>query len=276
MKVSNIIPYFLVNLDNHTNKREVISIAYIIMLHLFNFNKSDVILFGDNKISNKDYLFIQDVVNQLKANKPIQYILGKVEFYNLQLKVNEYTLIPRPETEELVEWILEDKFNSVLDIGTGSGCISIALAKNTDACITAMDISPEALIIAKENAKNNSVDINFLKQDILSVSLLNNYDVIVSNPPYVTYSEKNIMSSNVIEYEPENALFVPDEDPLLFYKKIIKLAANSLKYKGKLYFEINEKFGNKVITILRVNGFVDIELKKDINDKDRMIKAIKN
>lgn len=275
MKVSNIIPYFIRNLDNY-NDREIVSIAYVLISYLFNFNKSETILFGENEISNENWLFIKDVVVQLKSNKPIQYILGQEEFYNLKLKVNKYTLIPRPETEELVDWILEEKFNSALDIGTGTGCIAIALSKHSNASVTASDISNDVLNVAKKNAKNNDVNINFIKQDILNVSSMPKYDLIVSNPPYITNAEKIFIRPNVIDYEPHNALFVLDKEPLIFYKKISLLASVCLNNNGKLFFEINEKFGDDLIKMLSNLGFVDIELKKDLNDKDRMIKATKN
>ena len=202
-------------------------------------------------------------------------ILGETEFYGLQFKVNEHTLIPRPETEELVEWILKEEFSSALDIGTGSGCIAITLAKNTNAKITAIDISKEAIDVAKENTKNNKVEIDFMLQDILQAETLSKVDLIVSNPPYILNSEKQKMESNVLDFEPDLALFISDNNPLLFYKKIGVLAEKSLNCGGKLYFEINEKYGAEILEMLSKIGFVDIALKKDINDKDRMVKAIK-
>ena len=173
-----------------------------------------------------------------------------------------------------MEWILKEEFSSALDIGTGSGCIAITLAKNTNAKITAIDVSEDALQVAKENARINEVEINFLQQDILQTTSLPKVDVIVSNPPYVLESEKENMQANVLKYEPNLALFVEDNNPLIFYKKIGNLAVKSLNCGGKLYFEINEQYGAEILEILSKIGFVDIALKKDINDKDRMIKAI--
>jgi release factor glutamine methyltransferase len=192
----------------------------------------------------------------------------------MKFKVNEHTLIPRPETEELVGWVLQEKFNSVLDIGTGSGCIAIAIAKNTPAKIIAIDNCKKALEAAKENAVINEVKIDFIQQDILQAHSLQKVDVIISNPPYVLESEKQKMKANVLQYEPHLALFTPEKTPLLFYKKIGNLAAKSLNCGGKLYFEINEQYGAEILEMLSKIGFVDIALKKDINDKDRMIKAI--
>ena len=217
---------------------------------------------------------IKKIVRDLKKQKPLQYILGETEFYGMKFKMNEHTLIPRPETEELVGWILKEEFSSALDIGTGSGCIAITLAKNTNAKITAIDVSEDALQVAKENARINEVEINFLQQDILETTSLPKVDVIVSNPPYVLESEKQKMKTTVLQYEPHLALFTPDKEPLLFYKKIGNLSAKSLNCGGKLFFEINEQYGAEISEMLSKIGFVDIALKKDINDKDRMIKAI--
>ena len=173
----------------------------------------------------------------------------------------------------MVEWVLKENFNSALDIGTGSGCIAIALAKYSNADVSAIDISEQALKVAKENEILNSVQVNWSQQDILEVKSLAKVDLFVSNPPYVLNSEKERMQKNILEYEPHLALFVPDNDPLIFYKKIADIATESLTAGGKLFFEINEYFANELIAILTQIGFVDIQLKKDINDRDRMIKA---
>ena len=273
-KVSNIIPYFKEELLDITQEREVISWAYIVIQHLLGYNRSDYIIHADKKITTEKSDDIKQIIKELKRQKPLQYILGKAEFYGLKLKVNNHTLIPRPETEELVSWVLQEQFNSALDIGTGSGCISIALAKHSKATISAIDISEMALKVAKKNAAINEVKIDFIQQNVLRSSSLSKVDVIVSNPPYVLESEKQKMKANVLQYEPHLALFTPDKEPLLFYKKIGSLAAKSLNCGGKLYFEINEQYGAEILEMLSKIGFVDIALKKDINDKDRMIKAI--
>ena len=273
-KVSNIIPYFQAELLGITQEREAISWAYIVIQYLLGYNRSDCIIHMDKEITIEISDHIKQIVRDLKTQKPLQYILGKTEFYGMKFKVNEHTLIPRPETEELVEWVLQEKFNSVLDIGTGSGCISIALAKHSKATISAIDISEMALKVAKENAAINEVKIDFIQQNVLQAHSLRKVDVIISNPPYVLESEKQKMKANVLQYEPHLALFTPDKKPLLFYKKIGNLAAKSLNCGGKLYFEINEEYGAEILEMLSKIGFVDIALKKDINDKDRMIKAI--
>jgi len=273
-KVSNIIPYFKAELLGITQEREVISWTYIVIQHLLGYNRSDCIIHADKEITIEISDEIKQIVRDLKTQKPLQYILGETEFYGMKFKMNEHTLIPRPETEELVGWILKEEFSSALDIGTGSGCIAITLAKNTNAKITAIDVSEDALQVAKENARINEVEINFLQQDILETTSLPKVDVIVSNPPYVLESEKQKMKTTVLQYEPHLALFTPDKEPLLFYKKIGNLSAKSLNCGGKLYFEINEQYGAEILEMLSKIGFVDIALKKDINDKDRMIKAI--
>jgi release factor glutamine methyltransferase len=274
-KVSNIIPYFIKQLSGIADEREIISWACISIEHCLDYNRSDCIIHADKQITTELSDRFKQIIAALKTNKPVQYILGETEFYGLKVIVNKHTLIPRPETEELVDWILKEEFSSALDIGTGSGCIPIALAKNTNAKISAIDVSEDALRVAKRNAVINGVEINFFRQDILKTDALPNVDVIVSNPPYVLESEKELMLDNVLEYEPNLALFVADNNPLLFYKKIGELAAKSLNCKGKLYFEINEKYGNEILEMLRKLGFVDIALKKDVNDKNRMLKATK-
>ncbi|MEF8811883.1 MAG: peptide chain release factor N(5)-glutamine methyltransferase, partial [Bacteroidales bacterium] len=220
------------------------------------------------------------ITKQLKKQKPIQQILGETEFYNITLKIEPHILIPRQETEELVDWVLKDvasEKKNILDIGTGSGCIAIALAKNLPGSIvTAVDYKPEILDAAKENALLNGVHIRFILADILQDDLPpGQYDLIVSNPPYVRNSEKKFMSQNVLNYEPSEALFVEDEDPLIFYRKIIHLAGKHLVDNGFLYFEINEYLGEETVRLLEKHGFNEICLKKDLNNKNRMIKAQK-
>lgn len=273
-QVSNILSYFKTELDGIIDNSEIISMAYLTIEHLIGFNRSDCIINSEKAIGSKVAFRIQSIVSELKTNKPLQYIIGIAEFYELRFKVNKYTLIPRPETEELVRWILEEEFNSVLDIGTGSGCIAISLAKNTEAEVFASDVSETALKVAKYNAEKNKVNISCILQDVLQTNTLVQVDVIVSNPPYVLKSEKDRLHKNVIEFEPELALFVSDNKPLVFYEKIGMLATRSLNSGGKLFFEINEKYGDSIVKTLGSIGFVNIELKKDINGKDRMVKAI--
>ena len=272
--VSNIIPYFRKELAAVFEDREVVNWAYLSTEHLLGYNRSDCIIHANKTIANKKSNKFKQIIADLKTKKPLQYILGSTEFYGLKLKVNKQTLIPRPETQELVDWILKEDFNHAVDIGTGSGCIAIAVAKYSKANIYGIDISENALKVAGENAISNNVKVEFTQQDILQTKALTKVDLIVSNPPYILNSEKEKMQANILEYEPHLALFVSDKNPLIFYKKITNLAAESLSSGGKLFFEINEQFANELITILTESGFVDIELKKDINDRDRMLKAI--
>ena len=192
----------------------------------------------------------------------------------LPMKLNKHTLIPRPETEELVRWVLQEDFTSVLDIGTGSACIAIALAKHTQAKVSALDISKDALDIAKENVLQNKVVVDFVQADILQKPLLGPYELIVSNPPYVLESDKKKMQKNVLNHEPHIALFVKDQDPLLFYRSIASFAQNQLVNNGKLFFEIHEKMGEEVLKMLLAKGGDHIQIKKDFQGKDRMVKAV--
>ena len=224
----------------------------------------------------------EDALQRLSHHEPIQYILGKTEFFGLQFRLDPNVLIPRPETEELVEWILQDLKNSgkrdisILDIGTGSGCIAISLAKNLPlARVIAIDVAEAALKIAGENARLNKVDVEFLKMDILqSENLPEKFDVIVSNPPYVRELEKREMHRNVLEHEPHLALYVKDEDPLIFYRKITKLAETALLEHGSLYFEINQYLGAETGELLESSG-LKTELRKDLFGNFRMLKGNK-
>ena len=271
--LANILPFFLKEIDNFS-RREIISFAYLSIEKILGFTKSDCILNSNYILSDENISSFEKIIVDIKKNIPIQYILGETYFYNLKFNVNSSTLIPRPETEELVRYILSHNFSSVLDIGTGSGCISISIAKNSNASIDAIDNSKDALVIAKSNAILNSVDVNFMFNDVFGISVTKKYDLIVSNPPYVLNSEKKYMHQNVIDYEPHNALFVEDSNPLIFYEKIALIASKNLNSNGLLFFEINEKFGDQIIDLLSKLNFVDIELKKDINGRDRIIKSV--
>lgn len=220
------------------------------------------------------------VLLELKLHRPIQYILNQAHFFRLIFQVNEHVLIPRPETEELVFWVLQDiiakkiSIVKVLDIGTGSGCIAISIKKNApNVQVFALDVSTEALEIAKANALINKVDVDFIEDDILSLKCGGKYDLIVSNPPYVRRSEMTDMPKNVLENEPHLALFVDDDDALLFYKAIASFAVKNLNDNGALFLEINESLGKETIDLLIGNGFINIQLRKDMQGKDRMIRA---
>ena len=272
-KLFNIIPKFLSEINNFS-RREVASFAYLSIEKILGYSKSDCIIHSNQELTNDNIISFENIISDLKQNIPIQYILGEAHFYDLKFKVNSSTLIPRGETEELVQYILLHDFITVLEIGTGSGCIAVSIAKNSNSKITAIDNSIEALEIAKSNAILNSVKINFVLSDVFNFSETKKYDLIVSNPPYVLESEKKLMDKNVLDYEPHNALFVSNNDPLVYYKEIAKIAINNLNKNGLLFFEINEKYSKQIIELLSILNFVDIELKKDINGRNRIIKSV--
>lgn len=232
----------------------------------------------DRVVAEGDISFFNNALIQLKEEQPIQYILGETEFYGSMFLVNENVLIPRPETEELVDWIINDHHSeanlSIVDIGTGSGCIPISLAKHLkQSQVHALDVSEKALEVAKKNAETNTVSVTFHHQDILTFPDLEmQFDVIVSNPPYVRVLEKEEILKNVLAYEPHLALFVEDDDALLFYRVITQFAEKHLKVGGKLYFEINQYLGKETQAIIESFGF-KTELRKDLSGNNRMIKA---
>ena len=261
---------------------EAESFFYLILEEKKQLKRIDLALHPDLVFSEEEIGVWNAILEQLKQEIPIQYLLGKTSFYGLDFEVNAAVLIPRPETEELVEWILESQKSKVesqkvkiLDIGTGSGCIAISLAKNLpDATVFALDVSEEALATAKKNAENNSVNVTFIHQNILETEdLLQQFDIIVSNPPYVRNLEKEEIKKNVLENEPHLALFVADNDALVFYKKIAQLAQKNLLPNGQLYFEINQYLGKEMVNLLEKMNFKTIDLRKDIYGNDRMTKA---
>ncbi|PWH82186.1 peptide chain release factor N(5)-glutamine methyltransferase [Algibacter marinivivus] len=283
MKVKDIQNIFHVELDVLYGEEEVNSFFFILIAHYNNITRIQLAVNPDMVID--DYENILNALQLLKKQKPIQYIIGETEFYGLPFKVNENVLIPRPETEELVDWVLKEVDNNkpitILDIGTGSGCIAISLAKNlTNAKVYALDVSAKAIKIAKRNAELNKVTVKFIEADILKIKNEGfmadvKFDIIVSNPPYVRVQEKALMKANVLDNEPHLALFVEDENPLLFYIAISNFASSNLNDNGQLYFEINEYLGNDMIGLLSQNHFQKIKLKQDIFKKDRMIKGVK-
>ena len=273
--VRDINLFFLEKLTPIYGEKEANSMAYWSIESVLGLSKSDCIMQQDTAVSETQKLKLLKIVSRLVEEEPLQYILGTAEFMGLEFKVNKSTLIPRPETEELVHWVLQEEFTSVLDIGTGSGCIAISLAKQSKASLSALDSSKEALEVAKGNAKNNEVVIDFIHADVLQKSVLQQtFDVIVSNPPYVLESDKKLMHSNVLKHEPHTALFVPDKEALVFYNFITDFAQNHLNENGKLFFEINENKGEEVLQLLQEKGFSNLELRKDMQGKDRMVKAV--
>lgn len=267
-------------------ENEIRSLTEIVFTSLTHLKKRHHLhIYQDQTPDSAHVRQIKDIIEQLKSGKPIQQILGETDFYDLKIKVSPAVLIPRQETEELVDWIISDLKGrplKILDIGTGTGCIAISLASNLKkAQVHGLDLSSGILELARENARINKVNIRLIQADILKERSSENplpeetYQVIVSNPPYVRESEKLRMHRNVLEHEPATALFVSDEDPLIFYRKILGFARQHHAPEGLIWFEINESLGRKMITLLEEEGYRDIQLKKDIHNKHRMIKARK-
>lgn len=259
---------------------EIRSFTNLIIEKLTGFSRTEIIVNKNTLFSDDQRHTIENFIENLKKFVPIQYILGETEFFGLPFHVNESVLIPRPETEELVDWIRNENDRSanlhMLDIGTGSGCIPISLKHEfPNATVDGFDISEQALETAKSNATLNKLKVTFSKVNILNAPDFDKrWDIIVSNPPYVTELEKDEMQPNVLDHEPHLALFVPDNDPLLFYRHIARFALKHLQANGKLYFEINRGFGQACVKLLTGLGFRDVELRKDISGNDRMVKAV--
>lgn len=280
MKIKQYRTQFIKELSPFYDAYEAESFFYLILEDKHQLRQIDLALNHELSFSEADFVVWDSLLAQLKKEVPIQYLLGKTNFYGLDFEVNENVLIPRPETEELVEWIISEnathsksKKIKILDIGTGSGCIAVSLAKNLpNAEVYAMDVSKKAIETAKRNAARNDVDVTFLFQNILETEELKcQFDIIVSNPPYVRNLEKEEIKKNVLDYEPHLALFVDDNDALVFYRKIASLAHNDLLKNGQLYFEINQYLGKEMIDLLGKMDFINIDLRKDIYDNDRMI-----
>jgi release factor glutamine methyltransferase len=270
---------FTEELSGFYDVMEIDNFFFMVLDHLKKVTKVDLALQPSLSFTLDETTQAFMILEALKTNQPIQYVLGKAHFFGLLFTVNENVLIPRPETEELVDWILKEVRNQsqmeVLDIGTGSGCIAISLAKNLKhAQVSAIDVSEKALQTAQSNAAENNVSVNFILEDILGVSsLAQHYDVIVSNPPYVRHLEKIEIQKNVLDFEPHLALFVEDTDALLFYRKIAQLALQHLNPDGRLYFEINQYLGKETVQLLDQLGYKNIELRQDVYGNDRMIRC---
>lgn len=269
-------------LDQAYGKREVDNMLYILADEYLGKKRSELLLGPPVFLSESELLKFHFALKELLNDRPIQYIIGHTFFYGMPFRVNEHVLIPRPETEELVDLIVKDHTEqfatNVLDIGTGSGCIAVALAQHLkNANVTAMDVSPEALRIAANNAEANNAEVTFLLADVLTISPQafhgTSFDVVVSNPPYVLKNEAVTMSRNVLHHEPHLALFVDDEDPLLFYRVIAGKASHWLNPGGKLYFEINEAYASECSMLLNSMHYTDIVLHKDLQGKNRMLSA---
>ena len=283
MRIKQYRTEFIKELSPFYDAYEAESFFYLILEDKHKLRQIDLALNHELSFVQTDFVVWDLILNQLKKEIPIQYLLGKTHFYGLEFEVNENVLIPRPETEELVEWIINENSKTdktkkikILDIGTGSGCIAISLAKNIpNAEVYAIDVSKKAIETAKRNAIRNNVEVTFILQDILKTDELKcNFDIIVSNPPYVRNLEKEEIKKNVLDYEPHLALFVEDHDALIFYRKIAELAKKNLSENGQLYFEINQYLGKEMTNLLEKLDFKKIELRKDIYDNDRMTKGV--
>ena len=278
--VKDIRNHYCEQLCSIYDKDEANAMILILLEHYFSINRVKMALEPQLRLSESEMLTFHFAVKDLLKNKPIQYIIGETEFCDLKFKVNENTLIPRPETSELVMKIVnrqqstDNRLCSILDIGTGSGCIAISLAKMISGSkVFALDISEKALEVAKENAINNEADVTFIHDDILSLKnkIDTKFDIIVSNPPYVRELEKAEMRDNVLNWEPHNALFVSDNDPLIFYRKILEFAKTHLKENGEVWFEINEYLGKEMTDLCKEMGFSQIETLNDFRGKERIL-----
>ena len=288
--------YYASELEKIYGSDEANALVMILLEHYFGIDRVKIAMEPELRLSESELLTLHFAVKELLKNKPVQYILGETEFCGMRFFVDENVLIPRPETEEMVKNIAShrdkaclvrtgcdvetDGRPSIIDIGTGSGCIAISLAKLLkNSVVTAVDVSEKALEVAKKNAEANGVDVNFIKDDILNPQnpelIENKYDIIVSNPPYVCESEKSEMRANVLDYEPSTALFVSDNDPLIFYRKILEFAQKTLKPDGEVWFEINEKLGKETKDLCLELGFKDAEIIKDFRERDRVLRATK-
>ena len=287
MNIKNYKTQFIQELSPIYDAGEAESFFFLILEAKKQLKRIDLALNPDLTFFDEEIQLWNSILEQLKKEIPVQYLLGKTSFYGLEFEVNENVLIPRPETEELVDWIIRSRklsFDSaqddsgkikILDIGTGSGCIAISLAKNIpNAQVFAIDVSEKALATAKRNAEINGVEVAFLEKNILEIEDLGQqFDIIVSNPPYVRELEKEEIKKNVLDNEPHLALFVEDDDALVFYRKIAELAQKNLSPNGQLFFEINQYLGKEMMELLEKMNFKNIELRKDIYGNDRMIRG---
>lgn len=278
--IQEINKQFKNKLKNVYSNSEIQQILFLIYESVLNFTKIQVLTNQEMLISEEKCDIITSIKERLFANEPIQYILEEADFFGLKFKVNTSVLIPRQETEELVQWIIDESNSNelrVLDMGTGSGCIAISLSKNMiNAEVYAVDVSKKALSVANKNSTLNNVSVNFNKFNILSDNynaLPKNIDILVSNPPYVKKSEKALMNSNVLDYEPDIALFVDDDNPIIFYQRIAGIGKKILNNEGLLFFEINESLGDEVKSMLEKMQYSKVEIRKDIDGKNRMVRA---
>ncbi len=279
--IQAISEYLKKGLSEKFSDREIKIITDELILKRFNWTKTDLISNKENRLSESDLLFFRSCLKRLQANEPLQYVIGSTFFYDLEIKTDKRALIPRPETEELVDWVVKS-FQSkpesiILDLCTGSGCIALAIKSQLNTTkVSGIDISKEALSLASENAKSLDLNIELYEGDVLG-DLANlsskSFDCWVSNPPYIPESDKVEMAENVLKYEPGLALFVDNHLPIVFYERIAENGLRLIKNGGSLFFEIHERFGKEVVDMLKQKGYIDIELKQDLQGKDRMVRA---
>jgi release factor glutamine methyltransferase len=280
--IKDIRIYLSRELEAIYQEPEINALSNLIIRSVTGVSKLHQLYMSEQRFNSEQAVRIIEITKELKQGKPIQYILGETSFYDCIIKLNSSTLIPRPETEELVHLVISenrDYIGDIIDFGTGSGCIAIALAANIQGSkVTGVDISEDAISIARENALLNNVTVSFLTGDIFNPAeiALPGAGIIVSNPPYVRNSEKKLMKKNVLDFEPHGALFVNDSNPLLYYRALLRIANNIHIAGGQLYFEINEALGDSMIRLLDSYGYSDIKILSDINNKDRIIKGSKN
>lgn len=279
--VQAVKAYFKERLHNQFSESEMKAMLKVAICERLKLSSADYLLCDSNLLSESDLLYFRSIVKRLQNNEPFQYIVGQTEFFGLEMKCDARALIPRPETEELVEWVMEVAApdNSLIDYCTGSGCIALALKNQLPkATVYGTDVSKEALELSKENASSLNLDVSFIQHDALSDQLPStlteqSIDIIVSNPPYIPELDKQEMQANVLDFEPHLALFVENDNALIFYKAIASQASKLLKKNGLLFFEIHERLALETKEAIEVLGFVDVEIRKDLQGKDRMIKA---
>lgn len=279
--IASVEKYFQEQLKDTFNSRELRIIFKSVLSKRLNFDENQLLIDKKQKVSESDLLFFRSAIKRLINNEPLAHIVGYTYFYDLKILCSPAALIPRPETEELVDWVLTDYDTTdtlnVLDVCSGSGCISLALKnKRRKWDVRGIDLSKEALELSKTNAKSLNLEVQFTEDNALNLSLENNaFDCIVSNPPYIPNKDKDFMHDNVLLHEPSIALFVENSDPLVFYREIAKTAFNALKNEGCLYFEIHEDYGRATRELLLSLGYFNVLLKKDLQGKERMLKATK-
>ena len=282
LTIKDIRAYLKIELEDLYDDNEISSLSRSIIKTIFRGSGLHELFNTQKSLGNEESLQIKNICEELRSGKPYQYILGETEFYNCSLEVTPDVLIPRPETEELTDIIIrenKDFKGEILDFGSGSGCISIALKINIrGSSVTGIDISDEALAVARRNAIRNNAEVNFMKNDILDFNYqgYKKVEIIVSNPPYVRKSERSLMKRNVLDFEPSRALFVDDEDPLIFYGALLDISQKLLMTGGKIYFEINEALGEEMKKLMLSKGFSEVMILKDLNNRDRFAKGIKN